>query len=302
MGSNPQLRLFWAAAAGLSLLISACSSLDRTVTMAPLTEKKEPIEILDCQSTREFITTYRYLEKEQDHLGMSEKEIQRVADNVSAGCTGAASRFVRSFEMLSQVEIGSRTALRVALALSKREDARADAFIEVFKRAYLREFMDLDLTTSLKIAESLSVEFLGKPEQALADFVTLSEWCGQDKGLNLPLPICAQLAARVSKKGEKFEQGLADSFKEVFHFLKQHEATKGIGLKQALQLSESVATTSPQAVANFKEALVFGLSQKGLELPADRALRFAEVLAIRTRQEGLPAKERWPASKSPYDK
>ena len=261
--------------------------------------KDEHGELKDCNAAREYITITKYLRSKQEDLALDEQKIRVIADKVSQGCDGAAARFTQAFELLQKVEVGGNTALGVSMDLSNRSNEYAKAFIGIFKRSYLAEYLDLDLKTSIHIARSLSVSYEGYPELALADFALLTEFCMENEKSNLPIQVCARIAGRVSKSAEKFEFGLAKPLIETYKYLRDHPAAPLPNIK-ALRWAERIVRSSPAAYKNFKMAYEFALSQEGFDAAQPEALGFALRIADRTRNpnfdpEALP-EQRLPAS------
>ena len=87
----------------INLLI--CSGFAATPLTAPL-EKK----ISNCLSAREYITTVNYFRTNKD-FGLSEKEIQKTADKVSMGCSGASQRFIKIVKVLTKMGIDTRSSI-----------------------------------------------------------------------------------------------------------------------------------------------------------------------------------------------
>ena len=89
-------------------------------------------EKINCPSTKEYITTTLYLRDQKD-FGLSEKEIQQTADKVSLGCVDSSDRFIKTLKLLTKLGIDTRSSLEIALELSAKSNAHAEAFIEIFK-------------------------------------------------------------------------------------------------------------------------------------------------------------------------
>ena len=64
---------------------------------------------------------------------------------------------------------------------------------------FLQNYLDMDLASSLKMARELSLEYRGNPMAAAMDYAKLTEFCVQEKGLDLSKPRCGKLAVRVAR-------------------------------------------------------------------------------------------------------
>lgn len=238
---------------------------------------------IDCKSAREFITTFEFLRTKKD-LNFNHDMSRTVADKVAQGCTGAAKRFISSFEFLMRAELGTRNAIEISIELSQKSDSYAETFKNIFTKAYLAEYLDMDLTTSLQLARSLSTDFKGKVEYANKDFNELVEFCMGPTKMNLPPPRCGIIAARISKIGENFNDRMAPGFKKVFDFLREQKEVQG-SVGEYLSLAEEVVSHSPYAADNFILAYKYGLQNNGLDLPAAKSLEFAKTIASHTKEQ-----------------
>ena len=255
--------------------------------------EKEQQTSLTCPSAKEYVTTYNYLRSQQEALGLSMEETQNISQQVSKGCTGAAPRFIKSFEVLNKVGLGGRSALMTGINLAQHSEEHAEAFIIIFKKAYLQKYLDLDMRTAYKLASELSIQFNGKPMKALNDFDKLTKFCMHNKYSQLPIPICASVAASIIKKGEFYNKNLANDFMTVFMYLRKDSSLQ-LDIQKALQMAETIVTSGPEAGENFRIAYEFGISQKGLNFTAQQALDFAQTM-IKTAHE--QNEKRWPASR-----
>ena len=120
-------------------------------------EAEQKTTHLACKISREYITTHKYLSEKLKDYGLESQQIDLIANKVSVGCTGAASRFIRSLKFLSQVEVGTREAIQISTELSNKTDQHTEVFLKVFKRSYFKSSLDLDLSTSLSFAKALSL-------------------------------------------------------------------------------------------------------------------------------------------------
>lgn len=254
-------------------LMAACSGI----------QKKESNIKIDlplvqaCSTAKEYVTTYNYLKSHQEDLGLSMDEIQKTSTQVAKGCEGAAPRFIKSFEVLHKVGLGGRSSLETGIALAQQSDAHSQAFLDIFKKSYLKNYLDLDIRTSFQMASDLSIHFQGEPIQAKEDFYKLTKFCTENKYTQLPLPTCAAITFNVIKKSEYFNKNIADDFITIFTYIRKNKHLQ-LNIKRALELTEEVIASGPGASENFKIAYEFGISQKGLNYSAQQALSFARNL------------------------
>jgi hypothetical protein len=230
-----------------------------------------------CDSSKEFITTLEYLRK-QKAFELDEPTNQKVAHHVSEGCTGAAKRFITSLVFLKKLELGSRNSLFIAKSMAHKSDNYMTAFIEIFKQSYAKDYLNLDLKNSYRIARELSLDFDGDVDKVLKDFSQLAKFCSQSE-IGLSRPRCAQLAIRIAHSGSKFPERLAPAFIKTYRFARDK---MGAPLNEALLIAHDVAAISPQAYKNFMLAYKYALKNKGLNLPARSSLQFAMEMSKRS--------------------
>jgi hypothetical protein len=270
--------------ATLILLIAATFSLGFSALADDgddLPENRMAFDIKErCESTKEFITTFEYL-KSHAELGLNENENFKVAQSVAKGCTGAAQRFVKTFELLMKAEAGPRGSMNVAIDLANKSQNYADTFNLIFTRSYLAEFLDLDYKTSFELAQRLSVDYDGNPKIAAKDFLKLVDFCTNEKEVGLSKPRCGVIAARVVQKTEGFHAQMAAEFFKIYHFLISDKGPSSPVVK-ALEVAESVIEQGPEAGDNFIAAYKYAVDRKGLDFTAERSISFAQSLAHNT--------------------
>ena len=234
-----------------------------------------------CRSAREYVTTLEFLRTNQEKFGLEEQRAQKIAMNVAGGCTGAAKQFINVLNVLSRAEIGTREAMQLSLDLSSQPGLHAEVFLAVFKRAYLKKYLDLDLATSVKIAKLLTLEFKGNVKNAGRDFEEIVEFCLDEKKLGLPIVQCAETSAVVASKGEYWKDGVASAFIRAYEFLR---SGKGVGMSvgEALLTAAGVVENGPYSVENFVVAYKYGASEQGLAMTAQDSLDFARGLVAKT--------------------
>ncbi len=235
-----------------------------------------------CQSAREFVTTYNFL-SDAKYLNLSSDQVRGISERVIVGCDGSARRFVEAVSLLSRARLDSRNSIRIGERLALATDAQADTFMDVFKRAYLKKYLDLDLLASIRIAESLSIHFEGSPKHAREDYTKLVEHCLDKGGFNLPRPACSELAMRLTRYGQGPRRSIAKPYLEGIEFLTRDDDGPKLTLQDALKLAEELVAASPDAVKNFEKTYEFAVAKKGLALERARAVQQARTVALFTR-------------------
>jgi hypothetical protein len=254
------------AAAGLALAsLTSCAVLPR---------KAPPPQ--DCPAAREFITSVNYLRSRKE-LSLPEPEIRKVAGQVAEGCAGAANRFVQVTELLVRSGLGGRDAVAEGLRLARGTDPQAEVFRRVFRRAFLSEYLDLDLRASLAMANELSAGFAHGPVSVRRDFETLLDYCVDRKGFDLPRQRCGAFAARVAQAGADWKDGVAAEFIRTYEFLRSDRGP-GLPTHQALAMAEELSASGPGAAENFTRGYRYALSKDGLDSPREAAVAFARQL------------------------
>ncbi len=252
-------------------------------------DKKNPSYLQECSSTKEYMTTYNFL-KTHSEFKINPNEQRRISDIVSKNCSGASLRFIKITNLLTKAQLDTKNAMETAIKFIALEEQVTETFILIFKEAFLAERLDLDILTAQKMALSLSLEFDGSVKNAQTDFSSLVKFCVEEENLNLPKPICAQFAARITKLGANFKNPIGKSFIELVSFLTNNKSGPNRSTFEAMKLAESVVANGPMASENFSQAYKFAISKKGLELSDAQAIDFANEMASRTiKQDDLPA-------------
>jgi len=245
--------------------------------LLPRASLAQPLDT-HCTYTREYITTLEYL-RSHSVLSIPEPQSRSIAEKVSRGCTGAAQRFIKVASALRGAGVAASDTVRSGLEFSARSDVETETFIAVFLKAYLAEFLDLDLGSSLKLARTLSTEFNGDILAVRDDFEALVHFCVDTKDLNLPRPRCAQFASRLAHSGENYGGGVADPFIRLFAFLRSDSGPR-FTTGQALSLAENLIEGGRDSVSNFIQAYKYGISSHGLGTNIPEAIRFAKKLTF----------------------
>ncbi len=232
-----------------------------------------------CTSAVEYVATLEYLRGGSKEYKVPEEEARKIAMDVSAGCSGAALRFIKVVQVLSKAELGARDAVRVATELSTKTDRETETFIAVFKRAYSEDSLDLDLFSSMKIARALSTEFEGDVLAVREDFEKIVDFCVNEKKLDLPPPVCAEMASRIARRGQAWSGGVSSGFLKIYEFARSHADGPKISTGAALRLAEELTADGPGAADNFIQGYRYASGAKGLGLPIEQAMIFAEKMA-----------------------
>lgn len=233
---------------------------------------------VQCRSTREFVTTLEFL-RAQKTLALPEPEARKTAESVAQGCTGAAGRFIRTFQLLSRAGLGSKETVQHALEMGRRSQDEVETFVLVFQQAFAEDGLDLDLRGALNLALSLTTEFEGDAVAVREDYKRLIQFCATEKNLDLPKPQCGRFAARIARLGQPFDGGIAKSFLRTFDYLRSSQGP-GLTTGNALKLSEEIVATGPASPENFVEGYRYAVSKRGLEMSAGDALEFARRMTF----------------------
>jgi hypothetical protein len=243
---------------------------------AELVEK--PTHDYHCTPSKEFITTVNYL-RDQEALALKNEDLQKTALDVSAGCRGAAQRFIRVSRLLIKSNLDSNSALATAKEIALRDDNDADAFITIFKYAYADDYLDLNIAEALNLARSFSVAYKGKPSLAEKDFEALAEYCVDKKELAFERPRCVELTTSLTRLGEKYEAPIAKNFIATVKFLREGKDSPNLKVDDAVKLATELISISPDAPNNFELAYAFSSSPKGLKLSKAQAIDMAKKIA-----------------------
>lgn len=284
MGFYPTSWIFFVTLVAITLS-------DSLPVFAAAKKPKRPddvIEVTDytCSSAREFITVMNYL-RENAAFGLKDQSAQEVALAVTAGCSGAAKRFIQVTDILVKAGLPSKEALENAMAVAKGEEDQAEAFLVVFKRAFLRDGLDMKIEDALLLARSLSVELRGDRVKAREDFEKLVDYCVDVKELALPKPKCGTIAAKIAAKGQNSTEGVAKPFIQTIEFLTESSDGPQLPLYQAFAIAEELAIVSPDALENYVSSYKWLTSKSGLSLDRKDAVGTAKKIAAKTAQKRL---------------
>lgn len=239
-----------------------------------------------CLSTREYITTIRFLREKQEY-GLSEKEMVLIADQTSMGCSGASQRFINVLSLLTKMGIDTRSSVKTALAFTDKKDKFAKVFIKIFRHVYDTKYLNQDIQTSLKISLDIVMGYTENVDKALKDFRKLVGFCLKDTSMGLATPKCAYLASEMTLLGKNYPSSIAKPFIELVYFLQNDKNGPSLDRNSSIKLIRQVIKYGPVSVRNFKEAYAFAMSKKGLSLGLKGSLNFAKKMAERSVQKNF---------------
>lgn len=242
---------------------------------------KENSEMIKCESTKEFVTTVQFLRDKKD-FGLDTKSILKIADEISLGCSGSGQRFIKVTRLLSSVGIDTKSALETAKKFAAKDDSFVDAFVTIFKQTYNKDDLDLDALSALKISTQLSIEFNGTVKHAVSDFNSLVNFCKNKKEMDFPLPKCAELATRITRLGQAYNEPIAKPFIELVQFLEENEKGPKRPKNQVLPIAEKVIKNGPIASKNFIQAFKYALAEDGLGFNETEAINFGIKMSDRS--------------------
>jgi len=235
----------------------------------------------NCLATREYVTALEFLREKKNNFLLPPKQAQKVSSTVSKGCTGAAGRFIKVTSLLSAADLDSNNAISIAKRFALSTDSETAAFITIFKKVYLKKYLDLSVQKAVQIALSLSIDFQGKKKHVLDDFHRLVKFCVSEKGLDLPKPKCAGMAVQITRLGQGFDSGVSVAFIELYNYLTE---TGGLALAtyKALEISQKAIVHGPLSKTNFIQAYKYAIAKKGLDSTKLQAVNFAVSMAARS--------------------
>lgn len=269
----------------LTVFLIGCSSAKKNIQTNEVLIKDQnkniadlKIQSKDCESTKEYITAIEFL-RDKSEMAAPEAEAQKMAFEVSRGCTGAANRFIRIAKLLVRSHFTPKNAIESANKFVLKTDLEADAFVEVFLQAFAKENLDMDVMSSAEIAHSLSNEFLGDAKIASSDFKSISLYCIENKDiLKYNKFDCGMLAQKISKKGQNSGQSLSKSFENLYEFLISQRGPR-LNIESAIKITEEVLAVSGKAAENYIQGYKYAISRDGLKLTSPNALEFAMKMA-----------------------
>jgi hypothetical protein len=235
-----------------------------------------------CQSSKEYITVFRYLEA-QKVFSLKKNDIMKIADVASSGCTGAAKRFIDINEVLVKAGLETSDSLKIAMKFTNKTDQAAETFLTIFKETFLKEYLDIELKNSLDYALKLALETDGDSVMIKNDFQKIVKFCTDSANLDLSGTKCSDLGSIVATTGAKFKIEISPLFLQHYEFLTDKSGVD-ISAYKALEMSVKLIEGGPMSATNFKDAYKFAISKTGLDLAKNEAINYAEVMAQRSKQ------------------
>jgi hypothetical protein len=236
-----------------------------------------------CESSKEYITAFRYLEAQKSY-SLKKEEVMKIADVVSKGCNGSAKRFIEINELLVKAGLETSDSLKIAIKFADRSDQTTDTFSSLFKESFLKDYLDLELKDSIDISMKLALETDSDATMIKNDFQKIVKFCLDQKGLDLSGPKCSDLASKVALSGTRFKSEMASTFLDHFNFLTDKSGAD-LATYKAVELSVKLIDGGPMSVTNFKDAYKFAISKSGLDLGKKEAINYAELMAERSKLE-----------------
>jgi len=251
-------------------------------SLAYASKEAKPLdELKSCESTKEYVTTVQFLRDKKDY-GLKNGDILKIADEISLGCSGASERFIKVTTLLTKVGIDTKSALETAKKFAAKGDSFVEAFITIFKQTYSSSELDLDALNAMNISTKLSVEFDGTVEHAVSDFNDLAQFCKDRKEMDLPVPQCAQMATRITRLGQKYDEAIAEPFIKLVKFLEESKKGPEQPKSQVIKIAEKVIANGPLASENFINAYKYGVKKDGLGISDKDAIAFGIKMSKRS--------------------
>lgn len=274
------MKLIWHLSAlfVLSFLLEACHSTpkrlpasDQLVTR-PLTDDTPP-----CYLTKELTTTFHFLQ-DAKNFALGAQQALAIAEKVAVGCDNAAQRFATTALLLKRAGLIQSQVFELALVLAKATDDQTEAFESIFKTAFAKEGLDLDIVESIGIAKDLALSSAATEPKVSDAYADLVAFCLAKEGLADSKPSCAQLSKRIVALA-KPERDVVQAFITGMDFLRSEDGpnlTSFEAKKVVLQLVEK----NPEAVDNFIQAYNFASLPGGLKQSREMAVGYALKVAM----------------------
>jgi hypothetical protein len=263
----------------------AISKPDNSLYDGPTKEtfKKDEKEFSTCKSTEEYKLALNFLSKETD-LSLSESSQVVHALEISKGCNGAAERFIELYLLLTKSGVDLGESFKLAKIFSQLESERALAFKEIFKKAFLENYLNLDFKNAFHLSLALSKDYKGNPENIKNDFVQLTEFCTDEKSMSLSYKACTELIIQVTESTVMYKNGVFADFKRLYEFLRTNKRL-GLSVQSSLKIVPQVLKNGPKAVDNFLNGFTYAVSEAPVKLSEQQALKLALSLSDYSYQE-----------------
>lgn len=249
---------------------------------------KKNEKYLDCHSSREFITSVKFLKAEEVYPEHSDK-VKELALQIMEGCVGATQRFKDVFLTLDKAGFPRAKTVEVALEFTKHSDAQAKSFCLTFQKAYLKKYLDLTPADALKLARSMAAGIDKKVSIASDDFEKAVAFCINNRKVDLPKRYCAERAIALAQYADRYGESLFGDFKDTyFWFLKSFG--KDISAPKAIEQALKVVSYGPKSSENFIRSFEFVKKSDMLASKTDQvelALRISSMSHLEKKEKDI---------------
>ncbi|MEK6773059.1 MAG: hypothetical protein AABY64_03890 [Bdellovibrionota bacterium] len=271
-------------------IISAVASIAAAVPNNALYEpKKIDLVVKDnktyksCDSVGEFQKALEFLIKKSE-LNLSEAQNLEKALVVSKGCDGAADRFSSLFLLLKKSGVDLGKSFEVAMVFSQLEDAKAQNFREIFQKAFLENYLNLDFTSAFRLSLELSKDYTGDPNLLRKDFLSFVKFCTSEKEMALTFQACTELVVKMTKYTSMYKDGAFPSFEKLYKYIRQHKLL-GLSIEESLNLLSQILSYGPKAPENFQKSIDYSLGKGPIKISESMALSLALALVKHSLKE-----------------
>lgn len=245
-------------------------------------KSKKNEKYIDCHSSREFITSVKFLKAKEVYPEHSD-EIRKLSLKIMEGCSGAAQRFKDVFLSLDKAGFPRSKTIGIALDFTKRSDEQTKSFCLTFQKAYLTKYLDLTPVDALKLAQSMAAGVDEKVSVASDDFEKAVAFCVNHKKVDFPKKYCAEQAVILAQHADRFGESLFSDFKEAyFWFLKSLDDETSV--PKAMEYALKVVSHGPKSKENFIKAFDFVRKSAMLSNKSDQidlALKISSMSHLR---------------------
>jgi len=231
-----------------------------------------------CSPSKEYITVLEFLRSRKEWR-VPETAARGVAKKVAEHCPGSAARMIRVSSILSESGVGTQDAIQTGVRLASESDEVASQFVSIFKKAYLQSELDLDISTSHRLASKLTIDLRGSLPALDQEFSTLLEFCSSNLELAQSKPRCTRFASELLVAAKDQSQGVSKRFRSFYEFLVARSGAE-LPAGRALVIAQELVGASESAGDSFIEGSRYATSPKGLAKPRLAAIEFARDLAL----------------------
>lgn len=232
-----------------------------------------------CESFNEFKAVLDFFREEKE-FAVDEIHARLIAEKVSRGCTGAAKRFIRTFQVLTNSQVGGTMAKDMGILLSASSDEITENFLSIFALSFVKNSLDLSASKAVEMARKLSYDFSGSFENAKKDFNELAKFC-KNESTALPIPACTNLIIDLVTAGGNYPNGVSNLFLTTYRYLRSEEGPQ-LPVSQAVTVARTLALISPFALENFQRTYAYAVSKEGLNFSKMAAVKLATEMAKRS--------------------